>query len=237
VLVTGASKGIGAGVALRLGALGHPVTVHYGRDRAGAQVVADAITAKGGEAGIVGFDVADRAATRAALEQVMDAASSAFWGVVLSAGVIRDGAFPALTDADWDVVLRTNLDGFYNVLHPLCLPMVRRRDGGRIVALSSVSGVIGARGQVNYSASKAGLIGAVKALAMELASRKITVNAVAPGVIDTAMTQDIRPEVMNAIPMGRCGEVDEVAALVAFLFSREAAYITRQVIGVNGGLC
>lgn len=237
VLVTGASKGIGASVALRLGALGHPVTVHFGGDRAGAQAVADAITAKGGKAGIIGFDVSDRAQTHQALEQAMEQAGQAFWGVVLSAGVIRDGAFPALTDADWDGVLRTNLDGFYNVLHPLCLPMIRRRDGGRIVALSSVSGVIGTRGQVNYSASKAGLIGAVKALAVELASRRITVNAVAPGVIDTAMTQDIRPEVMAAIPMGRSGQVDEVAALVAFLFSREAAYITRQVIGVNGGLC
>jgi 3-oxoacyl-[acyl-carrier protein] reductase len=237
VLVTGASKGIGAGIARRLGALGHPVAVHYGGDRAGAQATADAIMAEGGRAEIIGFDVSDRAATRAALEQAIEAAGQPFWGIVLSAGVIRDGAFPALTDADWDCVLRTNLDGFYNVLHPLCLPMVRRRDGGRIVALSSVSGVIGTRGQVNYSASKAGLIGAVKALAVELASRKITVNAVAPGIIATAMTQDVRPEVIEAIPMGRSGEVDEIAALVAFLFCREAAYITRQVIGVNGGLC
>ena len=237
VLVTGASKGIGAGIAMRLGALGHPVTVHYGGDHAGAQAVADAIEASGGRAGVMGFDISDRAATRAALDEAMQSAGQAFWGVVLSAGIIRDGAFPALTDADWDGVLRTNLDGFYNVLHPLCLPMIRRRDGGRIVALSSASGVMGTRGQVNYSASKAGLIGAVKALAVELASRRITVNAVAPGVIETAMTQDLRPEVLAAIPMGRSGQVDEVAALVAFLFSRDAAYITRQVIGVNGGLC
>jgi 3-oxoacyl-[acyl-carrier protein] reductase len=234
VLVTGASKGIGRAIAIRLGALGYPVTVHYGGDRAGAAAAADAITKGGGRADVLGFDVRDREACRAALEQAIEA--GAFWGVVLSAGVTRDNAFPAIDDAGWDDVLRTNLDGFYNVLHPLTMPMIRRRDGGRIVVITSVSGVIGNRGQVNYSASKAGLIGAAKALAVELAKRKITVNCIAPGLVETAMSGDIPEQIVESIPMQRMGTVDEVAATAAFLFSPEAGYITRQVIGVNGGL-
>lgn len=234
VLVTGASKGIGRGVALRLGKLGFPISVHFGGDRAGAEATAQAIVDAGGKADVIGFDVRDRAATRAALEERIK--SGAYWGVVLSAGVTRDNAFPAIDDAGWDDVLRTNLDGFYNVLHPLTMPMIRRRDGGRIVAIASVSGVIGNRGQVNYSASKAGLIGAAKALAVELAKRKITVNCVAPGLVETAMSEAIPEQILDAIPMQRMGTVDEVAATVAFLFSEDAGYITRQVIGVNGGL-
>lgn len=235
VLVTGASKGIGRAIALRLGAEGFPITAHYGQDRAGAEAVVEQISAAGGRADVLGFDVRDRAATRAALEARVGEAG-AYWGVVLCAGVTRDRAFPAIADEDWDVVLRTNLDGFYNVLSPLTMPMIRRRDGGRIVALSSVSGVVGNRGQVNYSASKAGLIGAVKALAVELASRKITVNSIAPGLIETGMTHEIPAEVIKAVPMGRMGAVEEVSATAAFLFSEDAGYITRQVIGVNGGL-
>lgn len=234
VLVTGASKGIGRAVALRIAALGHPVTVHYGGDRAGAEATAKAIVDAGGSADVVGFDVRDRDAVRAAIEKKIE--SGAFWGVVLSAGITRDNAFPAIEGADWDDVLRTNLDGFYNVIHPMTMPMIRRRDGGRIVAIASVSGVVGNRGQVNYSASKAGLIGAVKALAVELAKRKITVNSVAPGLVETAMSGDMPAQIIEAIPMQRMGTVDEVAATVAFLFSPEAGYITRQVIGVNGGL-
>lgn len=234
VLVTGASKGIGRGIALRLGAAGFPVTAHYGGDRAGAEATAQAIRDGGGQADVLGFDVRDRPATRAALEKRIE--QGAFWGVVLSAGVTRDNAFPAIDDAGWDDVLRTNLDGFYNVLHPLVMPMIRRRDGGRIVAIASVSGVIGNRGQVNYSASKAGLIGAAKALAVELAKRKITVNCIAPGLIETAMSGDMPEEILAAIPMQRMGAVEEVAGLAAFLFSDDAGYITRQVIGVNGGL-
>jgi 3-oxoacyl-[acyl-carrier protein] reductase len=236
VLVTGASKGIGRAVALRLGREGYPVTVHYGGDRAGAEATQREIEAAGGQAMVIGFDTTDRAKTAAALEAHL-AAHGPFWGVVQNAGVARDRAFPAIEGEDWDIVLRTNLDGFYNVLHPLMMPMIRRRDGGRVIAMSSVSGVIGNRGQVNYSASKAGVIGAAKALAVELASRKITVNCVAPGLIETAMTEDIRDEVLAAIPMKRVGQVDEVSGLVAFLMSDEAAYITRQVIGVNGGIC
>jgi 3-oxoacyl-[acyl-carrier protein] reductase len=231
-LVTGASKGIGRAIALRLGREGFPVTAHFGQDRAGAEAVCAEIREAGGAADVISFDIRDRAATRAALE----ALGKAFWGVVLSAGVTRDNAFPAIDDAGWDDVLRTNLDGFYNVLHPLTMPMVRRRDGGRIVAIASVSGVIGNRGQVNYSASKAGLIGASKALAVELAKREITVNCVAPGLIETAMSEGVPEQALEAVPMKRMGKPDEVAATVAFLFQDEAAYITRQVIGVNGGL-
>jgi 3-oxoacyl-[acyl-carrier protein] reductase len=234
VLVTGSSKGIGKGVALRLAAMGFPITVHYGGDRAGAEATAKQITDAGGKADVIGFDVRDRAAVRAALEERIK--GGGYWGVVLSAGVTRDNAFPAIDDAGWDDVLRTNLDGFYNVLHPLTMPMIRLKDGGRIVAIASVSGVMGNRGQVNYSASKAGLIGAAKALAVELAKRKITVNCVAPGLIETAMAVDMPEQIIDAIPMQRMGTVEEVAATVAFLFQPEAGYITRQVIGVNGGL-
>ena len=234
VLVTGSSKGIGKGVALRLAKMGFPITVHYGGDRAGAEATAKEITDGGGKADVLGFDVRDRPAVRAALEERIK--GGGFWGVVLSAGVTRDNAFPAIDDAGWDDVLRTNLDGFYNVLQPLTMPMIRLKDGGRIVAIASVSGVMGNRGQVNYSASKAGLIGAAKALAVELAKRKITVNCVAPGLIETAMAVDMPDQIIEAIPMQRMGTVEEVAATVAFLFQPEAASITRQVIGVNGGL-
>ena len=235
VLVTGASKGIGRAIAIRLASRGFALTVHYGGDQAGAEATADAVREVGGEADVLGFNVADREESRNALESVL-AEKGPFWGVVSNAGVTRDNAFPAIEGEDWDKVLRTSLDGFYNVVHPLTMPMVRGRKGGRIVVMSSVSGVMGNRGQVNYSAAKAGLIGAAKALAVELASRKITVNAVAPGLIETSMTEDIRPEVMAAVPMKRAGTVEEVAATVDFLFTPEAAYITRQVIGVNGGL-
>lgn len=237
VLVTGASKGIGKAIALRLGAAGFPVTVHYGRDRASAEAVADEISTAGGNADIIGFDISDRNLCRAALEEHIEK-HGAFWGVVLNAGIAKDNAFPAITGEDWDAVLHTNLDGFYNVLQPLVMPMIRRRDGGRIVTLSSVSGQIGNRGQVNYSASKAGIIGATKALAVELAKRNITVNCIAPGIIETAMTENLPADDVNAaIPMRRFGKPHEVAAVAEFLFSEGASYITRQVIGVNGGLC
>ena len=235
VLVTGASKGIGRAIAVRLAKRGFALTVHYGGDQTGAEETAELVQDAGGQADIVGFDVSNRDETGAALQSILSE-KGAFWGVVSNAGVTRDNAFPAIEGEDRDKVLRTSLDGFYNVVHPLTMPMVRARKGGRIVAMSSVSGVMGNRGQVNYSAAKAGLIGAAKALAVELASRKITVNAVAPGLIETSMTEEVRPEVMAAIPMKRAGTTQEVAATVDFLMSPEAAYITRQVIGVNGGL-
>jgi 3-oxoacyl-[acyl-carrier protein] reductase len=236
VLVTGASKGIGRAIAERIARDGYPVTVHYGGDAAGAEQTAATIRAAGGEASIIGFDVANREATKAALEAHV-AANGAFWGVVVNAGIARDNTFAAIDGADWDAVLRTNLDGFYNTLHPLVMPMVRLKAGGRIVAISSVSGVTGNRGQANYSAAKAGIIGAAKALAVELASRKITVNAVAPGMIETDMVKNApMEEILKMIPMQRVGKTEEVAGIVAFLLSPEAGYITRQVIGVNGGL-
>lgn len=210
--------------------------MNYRQRDAEAQAVIDAIRADGGQARLLRFDVSDRGAAREAIEADV-AANGAYYGVVLSAGVSSDGAFPALGEADWDRVIDTNLGGFYNVLHPLIMPMIRRRAPGRIVALTSVSGLMGNRGQVNYSASKAGIIGAAKALAVELAGRKITVNCVAPGPIRTEMI-DGAPleEIVKLIPAKRVGEPEEVAALIAFLCSKDAGYITRQVISVNGGM-
>ena len=220
VIVTGSSRGIGLAIAEALRADGFEIVTHSVRS-GGTDLV---------------FDIADREAAKAALEAWI-AEHGAPYGVVLNAGIADDNAFPALEDEQWDRVLRTDLDGFYNVLRPLVLPMVQARAGGRIVAISSISGVIGNRGQVNYSAAKAGLIGATKALAVELARRKITVNCVAPGVIETEMIDGIfAEEAMKAIPMRRFGRSEEVAAAVRFLMSDSASYITRQVIQVNGGM-
>ncbi len=237
VLVTGASKGLGAAIAIVLGAMGFPITVHFGRDSQGADETARRIVNHGGKARVIGFDVSDRAETKNALVHDIEH-HGAYWGIVHNAGIVRDNAFPALSDDDWDDVIRTDLDSFHHVIGPAVMPMIQRREGGRIVVMSSASGVMGNRGQVNYSAAKAGLIGASKALAIELAKRQITVNCVAPGVIATEMTKHLpQDEVMAAIPMRRVGTVDEVAGTVAFLFSEHAGYITRQVISVNGGLC
>lgn len=237
ILVTGSSRGIGRAIAERLAQAGYQVIVHCRAQRAAADEVCNAIVAAGGlPPRVLQFDVSDREACHDAIMADIEA-HGAYYGVVCNAGSTRDGAFPALSGEDWDAVLRTNLDGFYNVLHPTIMPMVRRRAGGRIVTLSSVSGVMGNRGQVNYSASKAGIIGATKALAVELASRKITVNCVAPGLIRTDMMSEAPvDEVLKSVPAGRVGEPHEVAAVVEFLMSDDAAYITRQVIGVNGGM-
>lgn len=236
VLVTGASRGIGAAIALTLGAAGFDVTVHCRNRVADAERTAAGIRDAGGRANTLTFDVCDRAAVNALLSEDI-AAHGAYWGVVANAGITADDTFAAMSGESWDRVLETNLDGFYNVIQPLVLPMVRLRSGGRIVTLSSVAGQTGNRGQVNYSAAKAGLIGATKALAVELASRRITVNCVAPGLIETDMGENAPVEhILPLIPAGRPGTPAEVAAVVAFLFSAPAAYITRQVIGVNGGL-
>ena len=237
ILVTGSSRGIGRAIAERLASSGFQLVLHCRDQMAAAEETRDAIVNAGGlPPRILRFDIADRAGCAAAITADI-ADHGAYFGVVCNAGVARDGAFPALTGEDWDAVMRTNLDGFYNVLQPSIMPMIRRRAPARIVTISSVSGVMGTRGQVNYSASKAGIIGATKALAVELASRGITVNCVAPGLIRTDMVSDgPPPEVLRMVPMGRIGEPGEVAGIVNFLMSDDASYITRQVIGVNGGV-
>lgn len=238
ILITGASRGIGKAIALELAQKGFDIVIHCRSRIQEAEEVAQSIKNLGKNARVLQFDVSNREQAKIVLETDVEA-NGAYYGVVLNAGLTRDNAFPALSEEDWDTVLRTNLDGFYNVLHPVMMPMIRRRKAGRIVCITSVSGIIGNRGQVNYSASKAGLIGAVKALAVELAKRKITVNCVAPGLIDTDIIDENLPleQILKAIPMERMGLPEEVAHAVSFLMDDKAQYITRQVIGVNGGLC
>ena len=237
ILVTGSSRGIGKAIALALAEQGYELVLHCRSQREQAEAVAQTIAVGGGSARILQFDVADRAQTKAVLEADVEA-HGAYYGVVCNAGIARDNAFPAMTGEEWDSVIHTNLDSFYNVLNPLIMPMVRRRQAGRIVTLASVSGLIGNRGQANYAAAKAGIIAASKSLAIELAKRDITVNCVAPGLIETDMVDNAPlDEVLKLIPARRVGKPEEVAALVKFLMSSEAAYITRQVISVNGGLC
>lgn len=237
VLVTGSSRGIGREIALRLAAEGFEVTVHCRVSVAEGKSVVEQIMATGGNANLLVFDATDRAAAKRVLEDQI-ATAGPWWGIVVNAGIARDNAYPALSEEDWDNVIDTGLNGFFNVTHPLVMPLVRMKKGGRIVVMSSVSGVMGNRGQVNYSAAKAGLIGAAKALAVELASRGITVNCVAPGLIDTEMLKELPSldETLKMVPMNRLGKPAEVAAVVSFLMSEDAAYVTRQVIGVNGGI-
>jgi 3-oxoacyl-[acyl-carrier protein] reductase len=240
-LVTGASRGIGAAIAKKLAADGFPVIVHYRTGEAAANAVADSIRAAGGVAELVQFDVTDGATSAAAIEKLL-ADPRPIGVLVNNAGVTADGPFPAMDREAWSKVIRTSLDGFYNVTQPLSMPMVRLR-WGRIIQITSVSGVIGNRGQVNYSAAKAGLIGATKALALEMAKRNVTVNAVAPGPVegemfDAALAQGTPlDEVLKHIPMRRIATADDVAAAVSFLASDAAGYITGQVLGVNGGMC
>lgn len=236
VLVTGSSRGIGKGIALNLAKAGYDIVVHCQSNLEQAEKVAAEIECIGQRSRVLQFDIANRDQCRETLEADVEE-FGAYYGVVCNAGVARDNAFPAIAGDEWDLVLRTNLDGFYNVVHPIIMPMIRRRKPSRIVTLSSVSGEMGNRGQVNYSAAKAGIIGATKALAVELAKRKITVNCVSPGLIDTEMTDDLPiDEALKMVPMQRVGTVEEVAGTIRFLLSEEAAYITRQVISVNGGM-
>ena len=236
VLVTGSSRGIGKEIALSLAKDGFEIIVHCRSGAEEAEAVIEQIKKQNGKARLLQFDIADRESVKINLEkEITD--HGAFYGVVCNAGITRDNAFPSLTSDDWDQVIHTNLDGFYNVVHPVIMPMIRAKKGGRIVAMSSVSGVVGNRGQVNYSASKAGLIGAAKALAVEVGKRKITVNCVAPGLIKTEMvSEELAKEALKMIPARRLGESKEVASLVRYLFSDNAGYLTRQVISVNGGI-
>lgn len=236
ILITGSSRGIGKAIALEAARQGYDPVIHYCGNRASAEATAEAVKALGGSGTILQFDCANRVQTREAIEADI-AANGCYYGVVCNAGIADDNPFPVLEEEQWDRVLRTDLDGFYNVLKPIVMPMISERIRGRIIALSSISGVVGNRGQVNYSAAKAGIIGASKALAIELAKRSITVNCIAPGIIDTEMIQGLPvDEVKKAIPMRRFGKAEEVAALACFLLSEQAGYITRQVISINGGM-
>lgn len=236
VLITGASRGIGRATALALARAGYDLVVHASKPSEHLNSVAELCRAQGAEVRSLIFDVSDREASRATVMADVET-HGAYYGIVANAGIACDTTFAAMTDEEWDKVIRTDLDGFFHVVQPLIMPMVRRRKPGRIVVVSSVSGIMGNRGQVNYSAAKAGLIGAAKALAVELASRAITVNAVAPGLIATDMiNEEILDRALASVPMGRAGTPEEVAGLIVFLLSPQAAYITRQVISVNGGL-
>ncbi len=236
VLITGSSRGIGKAIALQLAEAGFDIALHFHSNQAAADETKEALISHGVKVSCLQFDIADREKVKTAIEDDI-AEHGAYYGVILNAGINCDTAFPAMTENEWDSVVHTNLDGFYNVIHPTVMPMIQTRIGGRIITMASVSGIAGNRGQVNYSASKAGIIGATKALSLELAKRKITVNCIAPGLIETDMVADIPKEMVNdLVPMRRMGKPSEIAGLAKFLMSEDAAYITRQVISVNGGM-
>lgn len=231
VLVTGASRGIGREIALYLAKNGYDIDVHYVHNKDKALEVANEIKTFGVNTEIIQFNIKNREECYSALSEKL------YYGIVLNAGIARDNVFPLLEGDEWDDVIQTNLTGFYNVLKPLVMPMISNRIKGRIITMSSVSALSGNRGQINYSASKAGIIGATRSLSLELAKRGITVNCIAPGVIDTDMIKDIPvDEVKKLIPMKRLGQAKEVASLVNYLMGEDASYITGQVISVNGGL-
>lgn len=245
VLITGASGGLGRACAVEAAKAGYYVICHYNGSKAKAEETLAQVQAVGGKGELIQFNISDRADCKAKLDELtakLTANGEILWGIISNAGITRDNTFVGLEDSDWDAVIHTNLDSFYNVLKPLVMTMASRKNkrGGRIITVASVSGIIGNRGQTNYSASKGGIIAATKALAVELAGRNITCNVIAPGAIETEMTANIIPEakeiMMSTIPMKRMGQPEEIGATAVFLLSEGASYITRQVITVDGGM-
>lgn len=237
-LVTGASRGIGKAVSLRLAQMGYPLILNYKSNNKAAQEVADTIINDGGVAELMPFNVADPKSVEEALDKWENSHPDDYIAVLINnAGIRLDNVMFMMADNEWHDVIDTTLNGFFYMTRRLLKHMMPRRRGGRIVNISSLSGIKGMPGQTNYSAAKAALIGATKALAQEVAPRGVTVNAVAPGFIETDMTKDLQQdELKKLVPVGRFGQADEVAALVAFLVSDDAAYITGEVININGGL-
>lgn len=236
VLITGSSRGIGREIALTLAKQNFDVTLHFSKNSEAAKNVQKEIKKFDKNCDILQFDISNRGQCREVLEKYISE-NGCFYGVILNAGINKDNIFPAMEDYEWDDVINTNLNGFYNVLKPIIMPMIQSRIKGRIITMTSVSGITGNRGQTNYAASKAGIIGATKSLALELAKRGITVNSIAPGIIETDMTKNLpKEEILKLIPMKRFGKTEEVASLAAYLMSENASYITGQVISVNGGL-
>ena len=234
-LVTGGSGSIGAAISRKLAAQGCHVYVHANRSLQKAQQVVAEILAAGGSAQAVAFDVADAEQTLGALQSIL--AEGAIQVLVNNAGIHDDAVMPGMNAQQWNTVIDVSLNGFFNVTQPLLLPMLGKR-WGRIINISSVAAITGNRGQTNYAAAKAGLHGATKSLALELASRSITVNAIAPGIIESAMTENVfdKDTIKRLVPAGRAGKPDEVADLVAFIASDHAAYISGQIISINGAM-
>lgn len=236
VLVTGGNRGIGKAVSVKLAKDGFCVAINYKKDKINASETLEIIKECGGKARLLQFDISDREECKTVLQKDIEN-NGPFYGIVLNAGIKKDCPFPDMDAEAWDSIMNTDLDSFYNILRPLIMPMIKMRCGGRIVTITSVSAVTGNRGQVNYSAAKSGLIGATKSLALELAKRKITVNSVAPGIIETEMAEGIDEIfIKQVVPMRRRGKPEEVASLVNYLLSEESSYITGQVISVNGGM-
>ena len=238
ILVTGGSRGIGRSICTRLARTGMPVIINYSSNLQAAEETKRLVESQGAQAELLPFNVADSHEVDQALQQWEESHPDDYIAVLVNnAGIRRDNMLFMMSDDDWHQVINTTLDGFFHVTRRLLKHMMPRRRGGRIINVASLSGVKGLPGQTNYSAAKAALIGATKALAQEVAPRNITVNAIAPGFIDTDMTKDLPvDELCKTIPVGRFGTPEEVAALVAFLASDEAAYITGEIININGGL-